>query len=439
MYKFLAAILVAGPTLACSCVNTGTACSAVGGPSVIFVADVLVDSGEGWGTGPAKVAIVEALQNVPEGLKETTIETMAGSSCYRRLRAGMRYVIFTMGPRYAVGGCNETFALAGKEHILEAIRHSLRGGPPSLVGSVLKSTGRFSHEGGVAAAEVVLEKGGLKYSAISDSDGRYVMNGLEQGRYQIRVSRAGFVADEEFNNRWSGRTALNPKNNTVEVVKGEPGVIEIFSKGCQIRDLAMWAKGGFRGKVSRPDGKPIEGVTVQAFGFDSHGKRESSPLRTGVSGVDGKYSIEPLPSGKYVVGINASTHEDESPYRPTVYDGGMAMAVAESRSIEGVDFVLLEPRVSANLRIRVMWPDGEPYAGASVGLYSPAGLQRWHSRSVSNEKGEIVAQVYLGERYTVRASHHRFDRELKGIVEVEVNAKDVQVSVVLREEAQGRK
>jgi hypothetical protein len=403
------------------------------------VADVLVDSGEGWGTGPAKVAIVDALQNVPEGLKETTIETMAGSSCYRRLRAGQRYVIITSGPRYMVGGCGLSFALAGKEHILEAMRGRLRGDAPSLVGNVFKSTGRFSHEGGIAGAEVVLQKGELLRSAMADSEGRYVINGLEQGRYQFRVSKDGYVPDQDFNHRWSGRLVLNSKTNTLEPAKEAPGEMEIFPNACQVRDLGMWAKGGFRGRVQRPDGSSIEGVVVQAFALDARGMRESSPLRTGVSGRDGKYNIEPLPAGKYVIGINASKHEDESPYRPTVYDGGMAMAVGESRSIEGVDFVLPEPRVSANLRIRVLWPDGEPHSGASVGLYSPAGLERWHSRPGSNEKGEIVVQVYLGERYTVRASHHRFDRELKGIAEVEVNGKDVQVSVVLREEAQGRK
>ncbi len=90
MRQLLIAMFVVGPVWACSCLNTGSPCTALGGSAVIFVADVLVDSGEGWGAGPAKVAIVEALQNVPEGLKEATIETMAGSSCYRRLRAVTR-------------------------------------------------------------------------------------------------------------------------------------------------------------------------------------------------------------------------------------------------------------------------------------------------------------------------------------------------------------
>ncbi len=182
---------------------------------------------------------------------------------------------------------------------------------------------------------------------MADSEGRYLINGLEQGKYQIRVSKEGYAPDQDFNNRWSGPLVSSPKPKVVEPAKEAPGEIEVFPNACQVRDLGMWAKGGFRGKVQRPDGSPIEGVAVQAFELDSHGMRESSPLRTGVSGRDGKYNVEPLPAGRCVIGINASKYEDVSSYHPTIYDGGMAMPVGESRSIEGVDFALPEPRVAA--------------------------------------------------------------------------------------------
>src|SRR5581483_8253516 len=104
------------------------------------VARALTDSGERWGTGPARVAVEEPLQNVPSGLQETEIQTSAGTSCYFRLRAGERYVIISNGPRYSVGGCSNSFQVRGNEHILEALRDRVKGGPSRLVGTVLKST-----------------------------------------------------------------------------------------------------------------------------------------------------------------------------------------------------------------------------------------------------------------------------------------------------------
>ena len=88
MRQLFLAFLIVAPAWACTCFNTATPCSVLGGPSVIFVADVVADSGEGWGQGPATVKIVEPLQNVPTGLKEATIDTAAGTSCYFRLLSG---------------------------------------------------------------------------------------------------------------------------------------------------------------------------------------------------------------------------------------------------------------------------------------------------------------------------------------------------------------
>src|SRR5262249_20128465 len=131
-------LLAAAPAYGCSCSNVPTACSQVGGSTVIFVARVLVDSGEGMGTRPARVAIEEALQNVPPGLRETQINTSFGTSCYRPLKAGEKYVILTEARSYSVSFCSPSFQLYGNEHILDALRNAIRGGPSSLVGTVLK-------------------------------------------------------------------------------------------------------------------------------------------------------------------------------------------------------------------------------------------------------------------------------------------------------------
>src|SRR6516225_2522221 len=78
----------------CFCTNTASPCSGMAGSTVVFVASVTIDSGEGWGTRHAHVVVEEALYNVPKDLKEADIDVDHGTSCYRRLKAGERYVIF---------------------------------------------------------------------------------------------------------------------------------------------------------------------------------------------------------------------------------------------------------------------------------------------------------------------------------------------------------
>ncbi|MBY0505796.1 MAG: carboxypeptidase-like regulatory domain-containing protein [Bryobacteraceae bacterium] len=345
MRQLLTALLVTiSPALACSCLNTSTPCSVLGGSSVIFVADVIAESGERWGDGSVKVAIVEPIQNVPEGLKEATIATMARTSCYRRLQLGERYVIITQGPAYSVSSCNESFRLKGNEHILDAMRNQLRGAAPRLVGTIRKSSGLYARDGGIANVRVELRNGESRYSGTSDGEGRYVISGLQAARYTVHISKSGYVPDEEYNHRWSGRMALNREMNRVEPVKDAPGEIEILGRSCQIRDLAMWPAGRIRGTLRGVDGRPIAGVNVQAFGFDERGERQSSPLKTGVTDSKGRYSIEPLPSGRYLVGVNAQPYHDESPYRPSVYSDGQPVYLGETATVDDIDLAVGSPR-----------------------------------------------------------------------------------------------
>jgi hypothetical protein len=442
MRRLFMAFLAVLPAWSCSCFSSFTPCSVLGGSSVVFVAEVVVDSGDGWGKGPAKVKIVEPLQNVPDGLKEATIETNAGTSCYRRLQAGERYVIITSGAPYSVSGCNPSFRLTGSDHILDAMRDRVKGGAPRLVGSVLRSTGRYSHQGGIPGAVVELTRGGSRHTATTDNEGRYTMAGLEAGPYQISVRKDRYVLSEENNRPWSGRMKINPQTNKPEPAEETPGEIEISPNSCEIRNLSMWPAGSIRGTVKGVDGSPVQGVSVQAFQRDHQGEGESSPLRTAVTGSDGNYRIEPLPPGHYVVGINARPHRDENAYPPTLYQEGRSVYLDDSVSVAGIDIAVGAPRAPGRLRVKVLSTDAKPHEGAFVRLDTPAGAQRWFSLDRTDGNGELVAPVYVGQRYTVRVFHNMSGnngiRMLEGTTSVDVTNRESAVLVVLQEQELGR-
>jgi hypothetical protein len=107
------------------------------GSAVVFVGRVLVESGADW--GPARVAVEEGLFNVPKDLREVEIDTFAGSSCYRHIEAGERYVIFagrSSDGKLFVALCSWTFRVLGNEHILSALRNQREGGSSRLLGTV---------------------------------------------------------------------------------------------------------------------------------------------------------------------------------------------------------------------------------------------------------------------------------------------------------------
>jgi 5-hydroxyisourate hydrolase-like protein (transthyretin family) len=436
MKQILLLFLFLPSAWACSCSSTVTACTSIGDSSVIFVAEVIGDSGEGWGKGPGEVVIVEPLQNVPEGLKRATIETGAGSSCYRRLVAGERYVIISDGPRLSVWGCNPSFRLRGNEHILEAMRAPFAKGLSSLAGRILKRTGNFASDVAIPTARVELKKGELVLNAMTDHGGRFLIDKLEPGVYQYRILKDGYVPDSKFNDFPPGLLRTKPGSSKIEYERDRPGEVEIRPKSCLIRDFSMWPDGSVRGTVRGLDGKPIASLPVQVFGFDRRGELESSPLQTATTDSEGQYKAQPLPAGRYIVGVNARPYDDDNAYPATLHANGRPIHLMESESVTGIDLTVPAARTPAQLHVKALGPDGSPFQGARVVLETVAGVQRWSTGEKTNEQGEIIAPAYVGQRYNVKLSHIYSEggkiRELVGSAVVDVADRKADVSVVMR-------
>lgn len=328
----LLAILFAPILWPCSCIGVTNLCGAPGGSWAVFVARVLRDSGEGWGKGPARAVIEEVLQNVPSGSREVEIDTQAGTSCYFRLKAGERYVIVShvRSDRYSVGHCSQSFQVRGNEHILDAMRSVWRGGPTVLVGRVSKSTSKYRSDGGIPGVTVVAEKDGTRHETVTDDSGHYMIRELEAGRYAMSVRKPGYIPDDDFNRRWSGRMVLDPVTRVIAPDRQEPrGSVTLAERACWNWDLSMWLGGSIRGTVrSETDGAPLAGLEVQAFPFDpERGVRESSPSRSARTAGDGTYLLESLPPGKYVVAGPAAFHRGDERLPVTLTEGGSLIDV----------------------------------------------------------------------------------------------------------------
>src|SRR5262249_40104285 len=135
-------------------------------------------------------------------------------------KAGETYVVFASkvdGDKggWHTGTCSNTFRLQGNEHVLDALRNKVRGGPPRLVGTVRRSTGRYAQNGDVSGAVVVARSASGQFEAVSDALGRYEIRGITPDFYEVEVSKPGFVPDDGFNHRWSGRLVVDKETNTI--------------------------------------------------------------------------------------------------------------------------------------------------------------------------------------------------------------------------------
>jgi hypothetical protein len=424
--------IVATSVYGCSCVHGGSACSGIGGDTVVFLAKVAAGSGQGWGIRPGHVVIEEPLYNVPNDLHETDVQVAQGTSCYYPLRAGERYVIYAArDPRtgtLSTNVCSHNFNVRGKENVLHALERQARGEPSSLVGTIERSTGRYSHEGAVPRAKVVISSGEQRFETYADEFGNYEFLAIPSGLYRFELEHLGFVPDEEFNHRWNGVLRLN-RNGVISPSEQDKGVVTIAAKSCEVWDLAMWPNGRILGAVHNAGGEPIADATVQAFPFDKKAKRESEPLRTAISAADGSYMLDRLPGGAYIVGINAETYSDSSTYRPVEYsrDGthSTRLMVEDAKDLTGIDLVVGAPRQKATLTVTVVFPVDEPLAIGAVSLENLVRVQRAFARLTS--KSPVELPVFIGERYIVKASSY----PLHGEARVDMSKENQSVTVFL--------
>lgn len=294
-----------------------------------------------------------------------------------------------------------------------------------IVGQVTKSRSRYAREQGVEGAQVVARSDSNRFVTTADAFGVYEIRNVPPGRYLLDVSKENFVPDSEYNHRWSGRLVADETTRRIEPDTTMPGSVVVGKTCCAVWDLSMWSNGRISGIIRNSDGQPIKGVLVQAFATDDRGAQESEPLRVAVSGEDGSYQLDRLPSATYLIGVNADKYQDRSPYRPTLYaKEGVRLYDAERRS--GIDLTLAPPRTPAKLRVTVIAPADDSGGLFAVSLQDLNGEQKGFYRADENHPTDpIEAPVYVGERYLVEAYAGR----LQGTARVDIASTESSVAV----------
>jgi protocatechuate 3,4-dioxygenase beta subunit len=140
-------------------------------------------------------------------------------------------------------------------------------------------------------------------TAVTGDDGRFAFTALPAGRFDLQVTAEGYLASF-YNSRFPG--------DPVEQIDVEPGARRA---GLDIR---LWPGAAITGRVTDEDGAPVADATVWAQAWTSvAGRRRLGFPRATVTGPDGRYRIDSLVPGEYVVALPSShaTLSNETPPR----------------------------------------------------------------------------------------------------------------------------
>ena len=152
----------------------------------------------------------------------------------------------------------------------------------------------------VAGAIVRLEPAGKQAPILTGADGQFVFRQLSPGLYRITAAKPGYHDSAYGQMRARGQ-----------------GTMLMLAANARRDDAAIriWPWGTITGRVSDEHGRPIAGMNVQAWRHGPNGRLDGvsiqTPLTEGpfpfvvsfVTDSEGRYTINKLPPGRYVLGI----------------------------------------------------------------------------------------------------------------------------------------
>ena len=358
---------------ACSCVPLRPVCEGVGSASAVFVGRVVggaeqktADDGKGnkvkYDVGTIHFAVEEVFSGVI-GSKVDIRSGTGGGDCGYWFKRGERYIVYAYGDAkkgYGTNICTRTRPVAQAAEDLSYLRQlPPKGTGGRLYGIVAKPSYDKEADGterkpeGLPGITVTAKNGrGKKLTAVTDAEGNYEFNALEPGEYEVQAD----LPDYYYRDQYSVRE------------------LHINDRGCGIEHFAAVVDGRVSGRVVDAEGKAVKRLEVGLVSADV--EEVYRPFRergTAYTDDEGRFEIERMPPGRYLLGVNlGNSPSSEHPYPRTYYPGVPGRNEAAVIEIglgqkQSVRELRLPPRiVERRVQGVVIWPDGTPAAGADV-------------------------------------------------------------------------
>ncbi len=418
---FLPVVLIPIAAWACDCRGGGPACSYVSRAAAVFVGKVVFDNhDDSIGLNQRtliRFEVEETFKGLSPGTSEVWADPGSFTSCYAEYAVGMRYLVFAysgsvMPPDtsmisvgrgrvdskpippgfdplkppvvYSVPECSGTREMSEADHglpsDLEYLRQYRAGtATPGVRGRVTEDRdfGIFDPPG-LAGVAIELFGSGFRKMARTDADGYYQFDSLLAGKYVVKSSLPQYRAQDS-------------------------GSIDVARVGCAAVNFDMIAPGVIEGKLLDRAGKAAPGIEVEVLRLGKDGTPIYYAEKDAMTGPDGRYRFDHLPSGNFEVGVNVFNAPDpKTPYMQTKWSerGRTSIHLVAGQRVQIAPFRLPAQSAVRIVEAQVRWPDGRPASGvnvwADVGDSTAAGGE-------TDATGRARFEVLQGIDYTVEA------------------------------------
>jgi hypothetical protein len=220
---------------------------------------------------------------------------------------------------------------------------------------------------------------------LTDAAGNYTFDGLPPGAFTISA---------EMPNNLGG---------------GEKRDFDLTEHACSEQLFRAVERANLRGMILDDHGRAVE--TTQVVMVST-----TNPRQTFFDFTDseGFFTIQRLPSGNYVLGVNITEPPRAGPYlnhpfSPAFFPGvplrenAKIIHVESGEELTGFDLQLSLPLVQRTITGRVTWPDGQPARGASVELKDSEFPESNVDLGTAENDGSFIVTGVEGRVYSLSA------------------------------------
>jgi protocatechuate 3,4-dioxygenase beta subunit len=366
-FAFMFLLGLPGAVEACTCGGAPTVCGAYAEADAVFIGSVqrielppAQKNPQGREYVAGQIAYVQ-VEKAFKGVRNAQVVFRSwGTSCDAEFKQGERWLFYARYNKenrsWSIGACGRSTRIEGAAEDLLY----LQGLPASAQKTHI--SGRLEHytDENIIGARVRIIGEKKTYETYTDKNGVYEINGLPPGKYTVEPD-IPFGLKVRFSIQYDGDVDYsdNPKREILLKEKGCAGVAFFFNSATHIS-----------GRVFGADGRALAQTCLKLTPKDEDDENAGSSLwRIDCTDEQGRYKLDEIPPGEYLLIVNYDgLISSDAPFPTAYYPGtferqkASVVTLAEGDNLENYDIHIPSQEATRVLQGLLVYSDGQPVA-----------------------------------------------------------------------------